>query len=49
MMIDSAAPGSAENNIGAEGAKTLASALEPRENPDGTWAHGALEVSSLRI
>ena len=33
----------AGNNIGAEGAKALAAALEPRQNPDGTWAfNGAL-------
>ena len=49
MMTDNATPGSAENNIGAEGAKALASALEPRENPDGTWAfNGALEKLYLQ-
>ena len=48
MMTDSAAPGSADNDIGAEGAKALASALEPRENPDGTWAsNGALKGLNL--
>ena len=48
MMTDSAAPGSAVNKIGAEGAKALASALEPRNNPDGTWAfNGALKMLSL--
>ena len=31
-------PGAAGNIIGDEGAKALASALEPRKNPDGTWA-----------
>ena len=48
MMTDSAAPGSAVNNIGAEGAKALAFALEPRKNPDGTWAfNGALKMLDL--
>ena len=49
MMTDSAAPGSAVNHIGAEGAKALASALEPRKNLDGTWAfNGALKELNLQ-
>ena len=48
MMTDSAAPGSADNDIGAEGAKALTSALEPRKNPNGTWAfNGALKGLDL--
>ena len=36
------------NHIGAEGAKAIASALEPRKNLDGTWAfNGALEELNL--
>ena len=31
------APAVADIYIGAEGAKSLAAALEPRQEPDGSW------------
>ena len=27
-----------DTNIGVEGGKAIAAALEPRKNPDGSWA-----------
>ena len=49
MMTDSAAPGAAVNDIGAEGANVLASALEPRENLDGTWAFNDEALTGLYL
>ena len=34
------------NDIGDEGGKAIAAALEPRKNPDGSWAvNGGVEPS----
>ena len=39
----------AVNSIQDEGAKAVAAALEPRENPDGTWAFNpALQTLDLQ-
>ena len=39
----------ADNNIGDEGGKAIAAALEPRKNADGSWAfNGALNHLNLR-
>ena len=38
----------ADNDIGAQGAKALADALAPRQNPDGTWTYNnTLETLEL--
>ena len=38
----------ADTGIGAEGAKAIAAALEPRQNPDQTWVfNGALQKLDL--
>ena len=39
LHVAAAASGAEGNGIGAEGAKALADALAPRQNPDGTWTH----------
>ena len=39
LHVAAAASGAADNKIGDEGAKALAGALAPRQNPDGTWTH----------
>ena len=37
-----------DNDIGVEGGKAIAAALEPRKNPDGSWAfNGALNHLNL--
>ena len=37
------------NDIGVEGGKAIAAALEPRKNTDGSWAfNGALNTLNLR-
>ena len=37
-----------DNDIGVEGGKAIAAALEPRKNPDGSWAfNGALNYLDL--
>ena len=39
----------ADNSIQDEGAKAVAAALEPRKNPDGTWAFNpALQTLDLQ-
>ena len=36
------------NDIGVEGGKAIAAALDPRKNPDGSWAfNGALNTLVL--
>ena len=48
LLHVAAASGAADNKIGAEGAKALADALAPRQNPDGTWTHNnALSTLNL--
>ena len=39
LRVAAADSGAAANEIRAEGAKALAGALAPRQNPDGTWTH----------
>ena len=39
LHVATAASAAADTKIGAEGAKALADALAPRQNPDGTWTH----------
>ena len=39
LHVAAAASGAEGNEIGAAGAKALADALAPRQNPDGTWTH----------
>ena len=42
-------PAAAENYIGADGAVALGAALEPKQNPDGTWVFNpALSTLNLR-
>ena len=49
LLHVAASAGAAVNGIGAEGAKALAGALAPRQNPDGTWTHNnALSTLDLR-
>ena len=48
LRVAAAASGAAGNEIGDEGAKALADALAPRQNPDGTWTHNnALSTLNL--
>ena len=39
LHVAAADSGAEGNEIRAEGAKALAGALAPRQNPDGTWTH----------
>ena len=40
--------GDADNNIGVEGAKAIAAALEPRQGPDGSW-HFNMALNELNL
>ena len=47
-MLTGLQTGAAEREVGDEGAKALAAALMPRQNPDGTWAfNSVLEALDL--
>ena len=41
-------PVAADNNIGDEGAEALGAALEPKQNPDGTWVFNTA-LSTLEL